>query len=213
MSIYIHSTAEVSPKARLGDGVSIWNQSQVREGAMIGCNCILSKDVYIDAGVQIGDNVKIQNGVSVYHGVTLEDGVFCGPHCVFTNDQHPRAIKPDGTLKGSQDWTLSQTLVKTGASIGAGAVIVCGVTIGRWAMVGAGAVVTHNVPDHGLVYGNPARLHGFVCPCGETLPLSPAIPGAADTRLVCLKCQVETIIPAADYAKLAYYENRPVGRL
>ena len=137
--------------------------------AVIGENCILSKGVYVDAGVRIGNNVKIQNGISVYHGVTLEDGVFCGPHCVFTNDRQPRAINPDGTLKSADDWVVSETLVKTGASIGAHATIVCGTTIGRWAMIGAGSVVTRDVPDYGLVYGNPARLHGFVCACGEKL--------------------------------------------
>ena len=95
--------------------------------------------------------------------------VFCGPHCVFTNDRKPRSINIDGSLKSAEDWTVSETLVRYGASIGAHATIICGITIGRWAMVGAGAVVTRSVPDYGLVYGNPARLHGFVCPCGEKL--------------------------------------------
>lgn len=129
----------------------------------------MSKGVYIDADVKIGDNVKIQNGISIYHGVTLEDGVFCGPHCVFTNDKFPRAINPDGSLKSASDWVVSETLVKTGASIGAHATIVCGVMIGKWAMIGAGSVVTKDVPDHGLVIGNPARLSGFVCYCGHKL--------------------------------------------
>jgi acetyltransferase-like isoleucine patch superfamily enzyme len=141
----------------------------VREGARIGRNCILSKGVYVDAGVVLGDNVKVQNYVSIYHGVSIEDGVFCGPHCVFTNDKRPRAVNPDGALKAADDWTLSTTRVRTGASLGANAVIVCGVTIGVWAMVGAGSVVTRDVPDHGLVFGNPARLRGFVCCCGGRL--------------------------------------------
>ncbi len=166
---FVHPTSDVSPKAQIGSGTKIWQHCQVREDAVIGTNCILSKGVYIDAGVQIGNNVKIQNGISVYHGVTLEDGVFCGPHCVFTNDLQPRSINPDGTLKSADDWVLSKTLVKTGASIGAHATIVCGTTIGQWAMIGAGSVVTRDVPDYGLVYGNPARLHGYVCPCGEKL--------------------------------------------
>ena len=166
---FAHSTSDVSPQAAIGDGTKIWQHCQVREGVVLGRNCILSKGVYIDAGVRIGNNVKIQNGISVYHGVTLEDGVFCGPHCVFTNDRQPRAINADGSLKSADDWMLGETLVKMGASIGAHATIVCGVTIGRWAMIGAGSVVTRDVPDYGLVYGNPARLRGFVCPCGEKL--------------------------------------------
>ena len=168
---FIHNTADVSPQAVIGEGTKIWQHCQVRESAEIGKNCILSKGVYIDAGVKIGNNVKIQNGISVYHGVTLEDGVFCGPHCVFTNDKHPRSINPDGSLKTGEDWQLSETLVKKGAAIGAHATIVCGITIGEWAMIGAGAVVTKSVPDYGLVIGNPAKLIGFVCPCGERLPL------------------------------------------
>jgi acetyltransferase-like isoleucine patch superfamily enzyme len=177
--VRIHPTADVSPRAQIGEGSSIWHQAQVREGARIGRNCILSKGVYVDAGVILGDNVKVQNYVSIYHGVTIDDGVFCGPHCVFTNDKQPRAINPDSSLKAADDWTLSETRVKTGASIGANAVIVCGVTVGTWAMIGAGSVVTCDVPDHGLVFGNPARLHGFVCACGHQLGLlkeSPPLP-------------------------------------
>jgi UDP-2-acetamido-3-amino-2,3-dideoxy-glucuronate N-acetyltransferase len=203
-NVRIHPTADVSDLAEIGPGTSIWNQSQVREGVHIGSRCILSKDVYVDAGVQIGNNVKIQNGISLYHGVILEDGVFCGPHCVFTNDRQPRAVNPDGTLKTGDDWVLSETLVRAGASIGASAVIVCGVTIGRWAMVGSGAVVTRDVPDYGLVYGNPARLHGFVCPCGEKLapPTSGGQPAGAPVELVCPQCQTRVTIPSADYARL-----------
>ena len=167
--VRIHPTAEVSEQAEIGEGTSIWHQVQVREGSRIGRNCILSKGVYVDAGVILGDNVKVQNYVSIYHGVTIEDGVFCGPHCVFTNDKHPRAINADGSLKAADDWESSSTLVKRGASIGANAVIVCGVTVGEWAMIGSGAVVSRNVPDYGLVWGNPARLHGFVCSCGRRL--------------------------------------------
>jgi acetyltransferase-like isoleucine patch superfamily enzyme len=175
----------------------------VREGAHIGANCVLSKDVYIDTDVKIGNNVKIQNGVSIYHGVTLEDGVFCGPHCIFTNDKKPRAINSDGTLKSADDWVLSPTLVRTGAAIGAGAIIVCGITIGRWAMIGAGAVVTRDVPDYGLVYGNPARLYGFVCACGAKLSLEIGQQTHADRKLICVYCQAQVVIPYSDYAKLA----------
>jgi acetyltransferase-like isoleucine patch superfamily enzyme len=201
---FIHATADVSPQAVIGKGTRIWQHCQVREGAVIGHHCILSKGVYIDSGVHVGNNVKIQNGISVYHGVTLEDGVLCGPHCVFTNDKQPRAINPDGTLKSTEDWTVSETLVRSGASIGAHATIVCGVTIGRWAMVGAGAVVTRDVPDYGLVYGNPARLHGFVCPCGDKLvkATNEQTSQSGRVRMHCVKCQTEILIPQTDYARL-----------
>ncbi len=202
-SFYTHPTADVSSDASIGENTKIWQQCQVREGAVVGRDCILSKGVYIDSGVHIGNNVKIQNGISVYHGVTLEDGVFCGPHCVFTNDRWPRAINPDGTLKRLDDWTVSETLVRMGASIGAHATIVCGVTIGRWAMVGSGAVVTHAVPDYGLVYGNPARLHGFVCPCGEKLREATPRAESCDVPMQCDECQLEIQILRADYARWA----------
>jgi acetyltransferase-like isoleucine patch superfamily enzyme len=113
--------------------------------------------------------VKLENRVSLFRGVTLEDGVFVGPHVSFTNDKHPRAITPDGSLASEEDWTAVETLVKYGASIGAGAVVLPGVTIGRWAMVGAGALVSRDVPDHGLVVGHPARLVGYACKCGQSL--------------------------------------------
>ena len=202
-TFFAHPTADVSARATIGNGTRIWQHCQVREGAVIGSNCILSKAAYVDSDVHIGSNVKIQNGISIYHGVTLEDGVFCGPHCVFTNDRQPRAINPDGTLKSADDWIVSETLVKTGAAIGAHATIVCGVTIGCWAMIGAGAVVTHDVPDFGLVYGNPARLHGFVCPCGEKLGGAAGIarnPEAVD--LVCPRCHTQISIPQTVYARL-----------
>jgi acetyltransferase-like isoleucine patch superfamily enzyme len=188
----------------IGEGTRIWQHCQVREGAVIGDHCILSKGVYVDADVHIGNNVKIQNGISIYHGVTLEDGVFCGPHCVFSNDLRPRAINPDGSLKSADDWTVSTTLVRSGASIGAHATIVCGVTIGRWAMIGAGAVVTHDVPDYGLVYGNPARLHGFVCPCGVKLErVEQGDPFASDTiQMICPQCHTRLSIPQAIYSQL-----------
>jgi len=173
----------------------------VRENAVIGDNCILGKGVYVDVGVTIGRFVKIQNGVSIYHGVTLEDGVICGPHCVFTNDLRPRSIKPDGNLKSASDWVVSETRVGYGASIGAGAVIICGVKIGRWAMVGAGAVVTRDVPDYGLVYGNPARLQGFVCPCGLKLMPELAIRQVDRMIFVCQLCTTQVVIPAKIYAQ------------
>lgn len=192
MDTFIHITADVSPKASVGNGTKIWQHCQVRENAKIGENCILSKGVYIDNGVIIGNNVKIQNGISVYHGVILEDGVFCGPHCVFTNDKHPRSINPDGSLKSGDDWEVSETLVKKGASIGAHATIICGTTIGEWAMIGAGAVVTKDIPDHGLVVGNPAKLIGFVCFCGEKIQLP------SDSQIMKHQSNQEAIISICD---------------
>ena len=156
---FVHETAEISKDAIIGKNTKIWHQSQIREGAKIGENCIISKCVYIDFDVKIGNNVKIQNGVSVYHGVEVEDDVFLGPHMTFTNDLYPRAF--------NSNWELVKTLVKKGASIGANATIICGTIIGEYAMVGSGAVVTKNVPPYGLVFGNPAKLNGFVCKCGR----------------------------------------------
>ena len=165
----IHPTAEVSPEARIGGGTKVWHQVQVREGAIVGEGCTLSRGVYVDKGVSIGDNVKLQNGAQVFHGSTLEDGVFVGPHAVLANDRYPRSVTPDGQLKADSDWPEGKVLVRYGASIGAGAVIVPDATIGRWAMVGAGAVVVGDVPDHALVTGNPARQSGWVCKCGRRL--------------------------------------------
>ena len=166
---FIHPTADVSAQTAIGPGTRIWHQAQVRERASLGANCIIGKGVYIDFDVSIGDNVKIQNGVYVFHGVTVEDGVFLGPGVILTNDKLPRAINVDGSLKSDADWEVSPTVIRRGASIGAGTVILPGVTVGDFAMVGAGAVVTRDVPAHGLVYGNPARLHGYVCCCGRSL--------------------------------------------
>ena len=169
VSQWIHPTPDVSSEAHIGVGTRIWHQVQVRVGAVIGENCIIVKDVYIDFDVAIGDNVKIQNGALIYHGVTIEDGVFVGPQVCLTNDRIPRAITPHGQLKATDDWTAGTIRVCYGASIGAGAIVLPDVTLGRFAMVAAGAVVTHSVPDYGLVVGVPARLVGYVCPCGERL--------------------------------------------
>ena len=167
----IHPTADVEPGAQVAESARIWHNCHVREGAVVDEGCILGFGVYVDAGVKIGKNCKLQNRVSVYRGVTIEDGVFVGPHATFTNDRLPRAIHPEGELRLDGDWVNEPTHVHSGASIGAGAVILPGVTIGWWAMIGAGAVVTRDVPDHGLVTGNPAYLNGYVCQCGHPLEM------------------------------------------
>jgi UDP-2-acetamido-3-amino-2,3-dideoxy-glucuronate N-acetyltransferase len=168
-NITIHPTAEVSKQAVIGAKTRIWHQAQVREGARIGENCIIGKGAYIDFDVQIGGNVKIQNYASLYHGTTVEDGVFIGPYACLTNDKLPRAITPDGKLKSDAEWEVGKIQVKYGAAIGARAVVLPDITIGRFALIGAGAVVTKDVPDYGLVVGNPARLVGYVCKCGRRL--------------------------------------------
>src|SRR5437867_665026 len=161
MAIRVHPTAEVSPRASVGEGTQIWHWVQIREGARLGRSCRVGKDVYIDADVILGDGCKVQNFATIYRGVTIGDSVFIGPHVCFTNDPRPRA--------DAADWELVSTKVENAASIGANATIVCGVTIGRAAMVAAGAVVTKDVPPHGLVAGVPARIIGWVCDCGRTL--------------------------------------------
>jgi UDP-2-acetamido-3-amino-2,3-dideoxy-glucuronate N-acetyltransferase len=176
----IHPSAEVSPKARVGKGTQVWNEVQIREGAAVGENCIIAKGVYIDRDVVIGSNVKIENRASVYRGVTLEDGVFVGPHVSFTNDRFPRSVTPEGRLRTDADWEPERTLVRQGASLGAGTVVVPGRVIGRWAMVGAGSLVTRDVPDHALVLGSPARQVGYVCDCGKRLEPARPAGGAVD---------------------------------
>jgi acetyltransferase-like isoleucine patch superfamily enzyme len=187
----IHDSATVEDGAQIGEGTRIWHLVQVRPGAVIGKECNIGRGVYIDANVKLGDRVKIQNYVSVYDGVTIEDGVFVGPHAVFTNDKVPRAVNVDMEFKGADDWEIVPTLVKAGAAIGANAVIVCGITIGKWAMIGSGAVVTKDVPDYGLVVGNPARLLDYVCPCGQRLHVDVMNPPA---RVTCEKCGQEVTL-------------------
>lgn len=165
----IHPSADVSPDARIGPGTNVWHQAQVREDAVVGKDCVLGKGAYVDRGVVVGDRVKVQNYASLYHGVAIEDDVYVGPQAVLANDRYPRATNVDGTPKADGDWQIGPVLVRQGASIGAGAVVLPGVTIGRWAMIGAGAVVTHDVPDHTLVVGNPAHVAGRVCACGRPL--------------------------------------------
>tara|TARA_Y100000310_G_scaffold94862_1_gene92643 strand:- start:10413 stop:10907 length:495 start_codon:yes stop_codon:yes gene_type:complete len=159
-SQFIHSSAEISDKAKIGESTKIWHLSQIRENVKIGNNCVIGKNVYIDRDCIIGDNVKIQNNCSIYFFSEIEDGVFIGPHVCLTNDKKPRAITESGELKGESDWSQGKILIKKGASIGAGSIILPNITIGEYAMVGAGSVVTKDVPDKALVYGNPAVIKG-----------------------------------------------------
>jgi UDP-2-acetamido-3-amino-2,3-dideoxy-glucuronate N-acetyltransferase len=158
---FIHESAIIEDDVEIGAGTRIWHMAHIRRGARIGENCTISKDVYVDIGVHVGDRVKIQNGVSVYHGVTLESDVFVGPHAAFTNDEMPRAF--------AEDWKVTQTFVRRGASIGANATIVCGVTLGPYSMVAAGSTVTNDVAPHGLVIGSPSRLVAYICRRGHRM--------------------------------------------
>ncbi len=158
---FVHETAVVEEGVSLGSGTRIWHHCHLREGATIGAGCNLGKNVFVDAGVTIGDGVKIQNNVSIYRGVRLDDEVFVGPSAVFTNDRFPRAA--------ATDWDVVETMVRRGASIGANATLVCGIEVGEWSTVAAGAVVTRSVAPHELVAGNPARRLGWMCRCGRVL--------------------------------------------
>lgn len=171
MSTFIHETAEVSPRATIADDCKVWRQAHIREDAVLGEGCIIGAGVYVGAGVHLGRNCKVQNNALLYEGVTLADGVFVGPQVCFTNDYLPRAVNPDLSLKSADDWHVGSTQVCEGASVGAQSVVVTGVTIGRWALIGAGSVVTRDVPDHALVYGSPARVQGWVCYCARRLEL------------------------------------------
>ena len=160
---YLHESSYVDDDVEIGEGTKIWHFCHVQRGARIGKHCSLGQNVNISNNVKIGDGCKLQNNVSLYEGVELENYVFCGPSCVFTNDLTPRAKYPKGRAG------YKKTLVKEGASIGANATIVCGHTIGKWALIGSGAVVTKNVPDHALMLGVPAVQKGWVCECGQIL--------------------------------------------
>jgi len=172
---FVHESSYIDENVRIGRGTKIWHFSHIMSGAQIGENCIIGQNVFIGRDVKIGNNVKIQNNVSVYEGVTLEDDVFCGPSCVFTNVDTPRSAHPRGP-KG-----FLKTLVKRGCTIGANATILCGLTLGAYSFVGAGAVVTKDVPDYALVYGNPAKIWGWMCECGTKLEF-------IQTKAECAKC-------------------------
>jgi acetyltransferase-like isoleucine patch superfamily enzyme len=165
----VHPTADLEDEVTVGPGTSIWNRAQVRRGATIGSECIIGRDAFIDGGVTLGDRVKVHNAALVYHGVIVDDGVFIGPNVILTNDRYPRSITASGELAHADDLVVTPTRLHAGASIGAGAVVVAGNDVGRFATVGAGAVVTRPVPDHALVAGNPARRIGWVCVCGRRL--------------------------------------------
>jgi UDP-2-acetamido-3-amino-2,3-dideoxy-glucuronate N-acetyltransferase len=165
-SVYVHPTATVEDGAEIGPGSRIWHQAQVRTRAKVGARCILGKGVFVDFDVVIGDDCKVQNYACVYHGVSLGRGVFIGPAVIFTNDLRPRATDPQFEPLRDGDWEVGTTVVADGAAIGAGATILPNVRIGRWALVGAGALVTKDVPDYALVVGAPARIAGWVCRCG-----------------------------------------------
>lgn len=191
-SAFIHDTAEVDGSAQIGAGTKIWNNVQIRENAQIGVECIVGKSVYIDHTVIIGDRCKIQNGVSIYHGVSIENDVFLGPHVTFTNDLYPRAFDPE--------WHVVSTRVRNGASVGANVTVVCGVTLGEYSMVGAGAVVTKDVPPHALVLGNPAKIAGFVSKMGR---VAEEIGRTGDTvQLRAPETGEEFEVPRADWERV-----------
>ncbi len=161
-NVFIHPSANVSDKARVGSGTKVWINVQIRENAVIGENCILSKDVYIDHAVTIGDRCKIQNSVSVFNGLTIGDDVFVGPNVAFTNDRVPRAF--------NTEWKITPTRIERGASLGANSTIICGIKVGEYAMVAAGSVVTRDVPPYTLVMGNPARVVSKIDKAGNRVP-------------------------------------------
>ena len=172
---YVHATADVADSATIADGAKIWHYAQVRENASIGANVIVGRGAYVGTGVEVGDNCKIQNYALVYEPAQLGDGVFIGPAVVLTNDHFPRAINSDGSPKSAHDWEPVGVDIREGASIGASATCVAPVVIGRWALVGSGAVVVKDVPDFALVVGSPARRVGWVGTAGH--PLAEDSPG------------------------------------
>ncbi|MFB9163337.1 acyltransferase [Arthrobacter psychrochitiniphilus] len=166
---FIAPTADVSEQAVLGDGTKIWHLAQVREEAVLGANCIVGRGAYVGTGVKIGDNTKIQNYALVYEPAVLGNGVFIGPAVVLTNDTYPRAVSPDGSLKSAHDWVPVGVTIEDGASIGARAVCIAPLTIGRWSTIAAGSVVTKDVQAFALMAGVPARRLGWVGKAGFPL--------------------------------------------
>lgn len=168
-SAVVEHSADVDPRAVLGTGTRVWHLAQVREHAVVGDDCVVGRAAYVGPGVEVGRRSKIQNAALVYEPAVLGEGVFVGPGAVLTNDLRPRAVTPDGSQKRADDWTAVGVVVRDGASVGARAVCVAPVTLGRWSMVAAGAVVVADVPDHALVAGVPARQIGWVGPAGARL--------------------------------------------
>ena len=179
-SVFIHKTSIVNRNVKLGVNTRVWQFCNIMNNVIIGDNCNIGQNVFIENGVIIGNNVKIKNNISIYTGVICEDDVFLGPACVFTNVLNPRSfIERKSEFK--------QTIIKRGASIGANSTIICGNTIGRYAMVAAGAVVTRDVPDYALVMGNPGKIAGYVCKCGEKLIIT-------KKKIYCGKCKAKYIL-------------------
>lgn len=205
-SARVHPSADLEPDVNIGPETTVWHRAQVRTGSRIGAQCTIGGAVFIDHHVTIGDRVKIQNQALVYNGVTVEDGVFIGPSAILTNDRYPRALTSTGELAGADDWELRPITLRAGSSIGAGAVVVAGVEVGPFATVGAGAVVTRDVPAHALVVGSPAHRIGWMCACGHRLVDAQGMPAPAapdryalDTDLTCPQCsRAYGYVPDAD---------------
>lgn len=185
---FIHPSADVDKTVKVGEGSKIWNNAQIRENAIIGSNCVIGKDVYIDHDVIIGDNCRIQNQALIYYNTEIGSNVFIGPQVCFANDRNPRAVFPDGKPKNSKDWQPGLIKVRTGASVGAGSIVLPGISVGEWAMIGAGSTVTKDVQAHELVFGSPAIFKGYVCKCGEKFIQKD------NTSYVCQNCKRTFIV-------------------
>lgn len=191
-NVYVDATAIIDDGVILGKGTKIWHFVHIMRDTKIGKDCVIADYVSVGRSVKIGDMVKIEDRATIFEGVTIEDSVFVGPHVTFTNDLYPRSL--------NKDWKITPTLVKHGSSIGAGTVIVCGVTIGEYAMIGAGTIVTNSIPSHALAYGNPARIRGFVCSCGRKLELEKET--SLHVYMMCSVCKEKYEIPMKDYARI-----------
>ncbi len=157
-----HPAALIGPQARIGEGTRVWAFANIQDGAVIGEHCNICDGCYVEKGAVIGNHVTLKNGVNVFEGITIEDDVFCGAHTAFINDRNPRSHRKDA-------WTLEGITVKKGVTIGSNTTVMCGIVIGEYAFIGAGSVVTKDVPAYGLFFGTPARMHGFVCQCGRKI--------------------------------------------